>query len=210
MYTPSHFREERLPVLHRWMRENSFATFVSIVDGTLLATHLPALLDSTRGEFGTIRAHMAKANPHWQAFAPGAELLVIYQGPHGYISPSWYAANAAVPTWNYTAVHAHGVPRLLEGEAAMALLLDQVALFESGFERPWDTKGQAPEYIEGLANGIVAFEVEITRLEGKGKLSQNRPADRERLLAALQERGAPEDLALGTEMARAARAADSG
>lgn len=200
MYTPKHFREERLPVLHQWMRENSFATFVSMVDGAAFATHLPALLDSTRGDFGTIRAHMARANPHWHAFESGAELLVIYQGPHGYISPSWYEKAAAVPTWNYTAVHAYGVPKVLEGEAAMTLLLDQVALFESGFERPWDTSGQAPGYIDGLANAIVAFEVEVTRLEGKGKLSQNRPADREQVLTALQERGTPEDLALAAAM----------
>ena len=200
MYTPAHFREARLPVLHSWMRENSFATFVSVIDGAPFATHLPALLDSSRGQFGTIRAHMARANPHWRAFESGAELLVIYQGPHGYITPSWYEASAAVPTWNYTAVHAYGVPRVLEGEAAMALLLDQVALFESGFEKPWDTSGQAPGYIETMAKGIVAFEVEVTLLEGKGKLSQNRPADREQVLDALEERGAPEDLALASVM----------
>ena len=200
MYTPAHFREERLPILHRWMRENSFATFVSVIDGAPFATHLPALLDSTRGELGTIRAHMARANPHWRAFESGAGLLVIYQGPHGYITPSWYSATAAVPTWNYTAVHAYGVPRVLEGGAAMELLLDQVVLFESGFEKPWSTAGQAPGYIEGLAKGIVAFEMEVTRLEGKGKLSQNRPSDREQVLDALAERGAPEDLALASVM----------
>ena len=203
MYTPKHFREERLPVLHHWMRENSFATFVSVLDGAPFATHLPTLLDSTRGELGTIRAHMAWANPHWQAFESGAELLVIYQGPHAYISPSWYTATAAVPTWNYTAVHAYGVPKVLAGEAAMSLLLDQVALFESGFERPWDTSSQAPGYIEGLAKAIVAFEVEVKQIEGKGKLSQNRPADRDEVLTALQERGTPDDLALAAAMRRA-------
>ena len=200
MYTPAHFREDRLPVLHRWMRENSFATFVSVIDGAPFATHLPALLDSSRGQFGTIRAHMARANPHWRTFETGGQLLVIYQGPHGYVTPSWYVASAAVPTWNYTAVHAYGVPRVLEGETAMALLFDQVALFESGFEKPWDTGGQAPGYIETMAKGIVAFELEVTRLEGKGKLSQNRPADREQVLDALEERGAPQDLALASVM----------
>ena len=203
MYAPKHFREERLPVLHEWMRENNFATVVSMVDGAPFATHLPALLDSTRGDFGTIRAHMARANPHWQAFESGAELLVIYQGPHGYISPSWYDTAAAVPTWNYTAVHAYGVPKVLAGAAAMTLLLDQVALFESGFERPWDTSSQAPGYIEGLAKAIVAFEVEVARIEGKGKLSQNRPADRDRVLGELDERGTPEDLALAAAMREA-------
>lgn len=185
------------------MRENSFATFVSVIDGAPFASHLPALLDTSRGELGTIRAHMAKANPHCRAFETGAELLVVYQGPHGYITPSWYGDTPAVPTWNYTAIHAYGAPKILEGEAAMRLLLDEVAHFESAFERPWDTSGQAPGYIEGMARGIVAFEVAIGRLEGKGKLSQNRPADRERVLEALEARGAPEDLALAAVMREA-------
>ncbi|MBA4181977.1 MAG: FMN-binding negative transcriptional regulator [Anaerolinea sp.] len=189
MYTPSHFVEERLPVLHRWMRENSFATVVSVVDGAPFATHLPVLLDASRGESGTLRAHMAKANPHWHAFDGEAETLVIFQGPHGYITPSWYEPDRAVPTWNYTAVHAYGRPRVFQGEAALELLHDQVSLYESGFEKPWDMATQPPGYIEGMASGIVAFEVEIARLEGKGKLSQNRPADRDRVIAELQSRG---------------------
>lgn len=186
MYTPSHFVEERLVVLHRWMRENSFATLVSVVDGAPFATHLPVLLDAPRGEFGTLRAHMAKANPHWRAFAGEAETLVVFQGPHGYITPSWYESTQAVPTWNYTAVHAYGRPRMLEGEAALELLRDQVAFYEAGFEEPWETGTQAPGYIEGMAAGVAAFEVEVTRLEGKGKLSQNRPADRDRIIAELE------------------------
>ena len=128
-------------------------------------------------------------NPHWRAFGGEAETLVIFQGPHGYITPSWYESAQAVPTWNYTAVHAYGRPRILEGEAALDLLRDQVAFYESGFEKPWETSTQAPGYIEGMATGVVAFDVEVTRLEGKGKLSQNRPADRERVAAALESRG---------------------
>lgn len=189
MYTPPHFAEPRLPVLHRWMRENSFATFVSVVDGVPFASHLPALLDHSRGEFGVLRAHMAKSNPHWQAFTDGADLLVIFQGPHAYISPSWYESTKAVPTWNYTAVHAYGPARILAGDEVLELLLDQVALYESNFETPWEASSQAPGYLEGMANGIVAFEVEITRIEGKGKLSQNRPQDRERVIAALRSHG---------------------
>ena len=203
MYTPLHFVEERLTVLQRWMRENSFATVVSVVDGTPFATHLPVLVDGSRGQFGTLRMHMAKANPHWCAFGGEAETLVIFQGPHGYITPSWYESGKAVPTWNYTAAHAYGRPRILEGEAALELLRDQVAFYEAGFEKPWETSTQAPGYFEGMAAGVVAFEIEITRLEGKGKLSQNRPGDRERVIAGLEAggnaalasamRGCPED-----------------
>lgn len=189
MYTPLHFVEARVSILQRWMRENSFATVVSVVDGAPFATHLPVLLDASCGQFGTLRAHMAKANPHRQALEGEAETLVIFQGPHGYITPSWYESDRAVPTWNYTAVHAYGRPRILEGEAALELLQDQVAFYESGFDKPWETSTQAPGYIEGMAAGVVAFEIEISRLEGKGKLSQNRPADRERVIAALESRG---------------------
>lgn len=185
------------------MRENSFATFVSVVDGVPFATHLPALLDHSRGEFGVLRAHMAKANPHWQAFADGAELLVIFQGPHAYISPSWYESQKGVPSWNYTAVHAYGPARILAGDEALELLLDQVALYESNFEIPWEASSQPAGYIESRVNGVVAFEVEITRIEGKGKLSQNRPQDLERINAALRASG-NHALAAATEEAACA------
>ena len=204
MYTPKHFAEARLPVLHQWMRENSFATIVSMVEGAPFATHLPVLVDSSRGAFGVLRAHMAKANPHWATFAEDSELLVIFQGPHGYVTPSWYESMTAVPTWNYTAVHAYGLPRILGGEAALDLLREQVTFYESSLERPWDLASQPAGYIEGMAKGVVAFEIEVTRLEGKGKLSQNRPIDRDRVITALRARRDRESVALAGSMREAA------
>src|SRR6266516_4165261 len=115
MYIPAAFRETRLEVVHSLIREHSFGTLVSQLDGQLFATHLPFLLDAGRGPQGTLLGHMARANPHWECFSePDLESLVIFQGPHAYVSPSWYLSDLAVPTWNYTAVHAYGVASILE------------------------------------------------------------------------------------------------
>src|SRR5215471_12059277 len=101
MYIPAQFRETRLDVLHGVIRDHSFGTLVSVVRGQLFANHLPILLDDTRGRNGTLVGHMARANPHWQGFEPGAESLMIFQGPHTYVSPRWYRSELNVPTWNY-------------------------------------------------------------------------------------------------------------
>jgi transcriptional regulator len=179
MYIPAAFRETRQEVLHALIREHSFATLISQLDGQLFATHLPILLDASRGAAGTLVGHMARANPHWHAFvADSAESLAIFQGPHAYISPNWYRSEQAVPTWNYSAVHAYGTPLPLEDAGRVRALLDEtVGTFEAGLPRQWTTARVAEEYISGLARGIVAFEMPIARLEGKRKLSQNRPAD---------------------------------
>src|SRR5438132_1080087 len=113
MYIPPAFRIEDLPCLHAIMRENSFATLVTGAGGELCATHIPILLDPNRGKFGTLTGHVAKANTHWESLRGNVEALVIFQGPHAYVSPSWYKTQA-VPTWNYVAVHAYGRPRLIE------------------------------------------------------------------------------------------------
>jgi transcriptional regulator len=194
MYIPATFRETRSEVLHALMREHSFATLISILDGALFATHIPVLLDASRGEYGTLRAHMARANPHWRAFTPtpdATESLVIFQGPHAYISPSWYLSQQAVPTWNYTAVHAYGRPTVTtELSRVRELLEETVGTFEDGMPQPWTTAQAGEEYIANMAKGIVAFEMPISRLEGKRKLGQNRPAEDARSAAhGLQANG---------------------
>lgn len=177
MYIPAAFRETRTDVLHALMRDSSFATLISQLDGQLFATHLPILLDPAQGPHGTLRGHMARANPHWQAFASSApESLVIFQGPHAYISPSWYAAELAVPTWNYSAVHVYGRPAVLEdAEQVRALLDETVGTYEASLPQPWSTAKVTEDYVTKMAQGIVAFELPIARIEGKRKLSQNRP-----------------------------------
>lgn len=207
MYIPAHFKETDLEALHTVIRDYSFATLISVLDGELFATHLPVLLEADRGEYGTLVAHMARANPHWHAFtADAAESLVIFQGPHAYISPSWYVAEQAVPTWNYTVVHAYGRPLVMDDPARVrALLDDTVATFEAGQARPWSTAQPGEAYIANMARGIVAFEMPIGRLEGKRKLGQNRSVEDARGAAgALQASGDPVSQAVASLMLDAA------
>ncbi|MBV9325604.1 MAG: FMN-binding negative transcriptional regulator [Chloroflexi bacterium] len=212
MYIPAAFRETRPEVLHELIREHSFATLVSRVDGELFATHMPFLLDSTRGANGTLRGHMARANPHWRSFLQlqpereCEEALVIFQGPHAYISPNWYLAEQAVPTWNYSAVHAYGTPVLLDDWAHVRNLLeDTVQTFESGLPERWSTARAGEDYIARLGQAIVAFEIPITRLEGKRKLSQNRPSDIESAAAGLRAHGDATGQLVAEQMLHVAR-----
>ena len=178
MYIPKHFHEDNIDVLHAFMQEHSFATLVTQQDGIPLASHLPFLLDTERGPYGTLMAHMAYGNPQWRTFDDAREVLVIFQGPHAYISPSWYVddVESSVPTWNYTAVHAYGIAHLIEDITALYNILQKtVQVNEAHFEKPW--RLQLPdEYMQKKMQAIVGFEIEITRLEGKFKLSQNRSA----------------------------------
>src|SRR5687768_16599374 len=138
MYIPEHFRESSPEVLHDLIRRYSFGTLVSQVEGEPFATHLPFLLEAGRGAHGTLRAHMARANPHWQSLQESATALVIFQGPHAYVSPSWYATPVAVPTWNYAAIHAYGRARLVEDPGALHSLVDDtVRAYEQSYEAPW-------------------------------------------------------------------------
>jgi transcriptional regulator len=188
VYIPEANRETRLDVLHQIIRENSFGTLVTHCGGEMVATHLPLLLEAERGPHGTIVGHVARANGQWQAFREGAEVLAIFAGPHAYISPSWYAAELSVPTWNYEAIHAYGVPRLIEDAAELRCRLAQmVGTYEAGFREPWSLERLPDEFVEKMMRGIVGFEIPITRLEGKRKLSQNRSrADIEGVVAALR------------------------
>ena len=190
MYVPQHFREERTEVIHDLIEANSFATVVSNTSRGLFATHIPILLDRGRGELGTLRGHVARANPHWEELA-ASEALVIFGGPHAYISPSWYASSGRVPTWNYIAVHAYGTPRLIEDDAGLRAILDRtIATYERGLEPPWTIDRVEPGAVNAMLGSIVGFEMPIARLEGKRKLNQNRSrADREGAIAGLRAHG---------------------
>ena len=188
MYIPKAFREDDINTLHKLMREYSFATLITQHEGVPFATHLPFILDAQRGPNGTLLAHMARANPQWHHFASGQEELVIFQGPHAYISPSWYELELSVPTWNYAVVHAYGLPRLIEDQVKLYNLLKSlIHTHEAHFEKPWPFN-LPDDYLQKMMHGIVGFEIEITRLEGKFKMSQNRTeSERENVIAALQE-----------------------
>ncbi len=172
----------------------------------LEAAHLPFVLDRARGPLGTLIAHVARANPIWQRFAPEQAVLALFQGPHVYVSPDWYAAGGLVPTWNYLAVHAYGVPRVLESEASVTGALARLTrTMEEGLapKPPWTLAEIAAPSLKALMRGIVAFEIEIERLEGKRKLNQNRTAaDRAGVIRALEASGEPDGLAVARLMRR--------
>lgn len=187
MYIPKHFSEDELPVLHALMRDYSFANLVSVdADGVPFATPLPFLFEEEPEPYGTLLAHMALGNPQWRTFQPEREVLVIFQGPHAYITPSWYDEKLSVPTWNYATVHAYGRPRIItDHDELYACLRKLVSTHEAGFAEPWPFDLPA-QYIDKMMKGVVGFSLAITRLEGKFKMSQNRtPNERVRVSAEL-------------------------
>src|SRR5260370_31922683 len=146
MYIPAAFRESRSETLHELIRAYSFGTLVSVVDGEPFATHMPFLLDAERGHSGTLVGHLARPNPHWHGF--GSPAQAIFHGPHAYVSPSWYATDQAVPTWNYTAVHAYGVPSVVEAPGRVREILSaMVATFDSA----WTMDGLSEDYLANMA-----------------------------------------------------------
>jgi transcriptional regulator len=155
------------------MRNNNFASLVSTLEGQLIASHIPVIVQNRQGSI-TISGHLAKANRHWQAF--GTDMLVIFSGPHAYISPTLYEKLESVPTWNYIAVHAYGLPRAISFEHEPVLLQNLVSnliqAHEPSYQQQWDSLSE--KFRHGMLQGIVGFEMMVTRLEGKFKLSQNR------------------------------------
>lgn len=200
MHIPSHFRDDDLGRAQHTMREHPFALLVTAHDGATHLTWLPFLLDAADGALGTLEGHLARVNPHAEALLAGAPSVVAFLGPHGYISPRWYAEPShQVPTWNYVAVHAHGRPRPITDPAA---LLRVVTRLSDAFERerpaPW-TVVEAQAYAERLVPHILGFRIGVERIEHQRKLSQNRPAaDRAGVLEALA--GDPTQAALHAAM----------
>jgi transcriptional regulator len=201
MYIPSAFRIEDASKLAAFMQNHSFATLITHDGIAPFASHLPMLFRPDLGEHGTLVSHMARANTQWQHFASGCEVLAIFHGPHGYISPSWYQTELAVPTWNYATVHAYGVPTIFsEHESVVSLLRETVSVYEASFPQPW--RGDLPdEFRDKLMHAIVAFEIPVTRIEGKFKLGQNRPAaDTQGVFDALTNSADADSLALARMM----------
>lgn len=186
MYLPPAFREDRIEVLHELIRETVLATLVSATaEGGVEATHLPLLLDPEPAPFGTLLGHLARANGHVRQLARAREAVAIFLGPEAYVSPSLYPSKRAhgrvVPTWNYVAVHAIGTPELVEEPEALLDLVRQLTdRQEAGRAEPWAVSDAPPDFVAGQLKGIVGLRLRLTRIEGKLKLSQNRPAaDRE-------------------------------
>ncbi|WP_257350772.1 FMN-binding negative transcriptional regulator [Pseudalkalibacillus decolorationis] len=184
MYIPKHFEMNEKAEIYDMIEQHGFATICSQHEGSPYATHLPLTLD--RGE-GVLRGHFARPNTQWKDIE-GQEVLAIFQGPHSYISPSWYETNRAVPTWNYTAVHVYGQVEIVQSEKE---LMDSLRVMVQKYESPdspYKLNEVDPAYIEGSSKGIVGIKMKISRLEGKQKLSQNHPVERqERVIQQLEQ-----------------------
>lgn len=198
MYTPKHFEQTDERTLWDFIDAHAFGTLLTIVDGRPTLSHLPFLPDR---DAGVLHCHVARANPHWLEIQRSPQALAIFAGPHGYISPTWYAERGGVPTWNYSVVHVHGSAHAIDDAAHTRKHVEALAAkYESGRASPW-----VPEYDTRRLVGIVGIEIRVARLEGKFKLSQNRSAaDRAQVVAQLTATQRDEDAALARLMAAAA------
>lgn len=186
MYTPGHFDETRLDVLHALIARHPLGTLVTQGAAGLSADHIPFEIAAATAEapFGVLRAHVARANPLWRA---EGDALAVFQGASGYISPSLYEdkplTGKVVPTWNYAVVHAHGPLRAIEDPAWILALLERLTVqHETARAAPWSVKDAPPEFIDKLLGAIVGIEIPVRRLEGKWKMSQNRSASDRRTI----------------------------
>lgn len=186
MYIPRLNQMADIDTMIAFMEKNNFAILISAVDSVPMATQLPFTITGS-GDNLRLRCHFAKANPHWKSISQG-EILVVFSGPHAYISPTHYDAFESVPTWNYMTVHAHGKARLIdfsaEPEALEAMLIEMIDAHEPNYKNQWDQLSQ--RYKDGMKQGIVGVEIDVTRLEGKAKLSQNKTfPEQERIAESL-------------------------
>ncbi len=196
MYVPTHFAETRVDVLHELVRAHPLGALVVLGADGLDANHIPFEIDPEPAPFGTLRGHVARANPVWRDFSPEVEALAIFEGPHAYISPAWYASKKehgkVVPTWNYAVVHAHGIARAIEDASWLRAHVEALTnAHETGRQAPWAVGDAPADFIDKLLNAIVGIEISVTRLTGKWKVSQNRSVpDRIGVLEGLERDGA--------------------
>ena len=195
MYCPSLFAEARPEALRRIIETHPLGVLVTHGSDGLDADHVPFLYDPDSGPHGVLSAHVARANPLWQRCADGAQVLVVFRGVHGYISPSWYPskheAHRQVPTWNYEVVHAHGTLHVHDDARFVRGVVARLTRrHEAAEPRPWAMGESAPEFIDSMLRNIVGIEIRLSALVGKAKLGQNRePRDRLGAADALDARG---------------------
>ena len=185
MYIPEHFKETNPERISALIEGHHFGMLVTAPEGVPFVSHLPFLFSRLADSQGKLLGHMARANPQWRHFSTVNEVLTVFQGPHAYVSASWYSS-PGVPTWNYAVIHLRGTPRIIEDETELEALLEQLTrVHESPMPSPWEPK-LTGERRAKLLNMIVGFEIEITHIQGKFKLSQNRPAeDQQQVVEAL-------------------------
>ncbi len=197
MYQPQHHREDDPAVQHALIRAHPLGLLVTAGAGGLEANPIPFVLDAAAGARAVLRGHLARANRQWRDFDPSIEALVVFQGAEAYITPSWYATKAetgkVVPTWNYAIVQAYGALRVIEDADWLRRQIDALTLAQEGARpAPWQVADAPEPFVAAMLRGIVGIEIEIARIEGKWKVSQNRPeADQKGVVDGLRrERGA--------------------
>jgi transcriptional regulator len=202
MYSPRANQENRIPVVHKLMEDQTFASLITMGASGLFASHIPMVLHRDGTSFGRLRGHLSRANQQWKDFSPTVEALAIFSGPQHYITPSWYPekqqTSKVVPTWNYAVVHAYGYLKVIEdSEWLMAHLESLVTVHEAELAAPWKIEDAPADYIASQVKGIVGLEMVIERLEGKWKVSQNRSEqDRQGVAEGLAELDTAESLAM--------------
>ena len=198
MYIPKQFEETRVDVMHELIRARPFATLVTLAPDGLTANHIPFLISEQPAPFGTLQGHVARSNPLWQEASRTGDVLVVFQGPNAYISPSWYATKKetgkVVPTWNYAIVHASGPLRAIEDLVWLRAFVERLTEHnEAAVAQQWKVSDAPEEYLDKMLENIVGIEVPIARLSGKWKVSQNQPAvNRASVIDVLQASGQPE------------------
>ena len=194
--------------VQEFIQKNAFATLSSQVDGKPWATHLPVFLEKKSDGKFFLHGHLAKANPQWKQLAQAEDVLVVFQGPHAYISSSWYT-HENVPTWNYLAVHVYGKARLIEGEELLHHLKSLVDQYETGRPNRVQVETMTPSYLEGQIRALVGFEIEIKEIHASAKLSQNRDDENyERIVQQLEQSSSASDQEVAEEMRKRRQISD--
>ncbi len=197
MFVPRQYQPSEVNEIYQFLGHNSFANLVSTVNGKLWATHLPLMLSQDRTK---LHGHLSRANQQWKFFGEQREVMAIFNGPHAYISSSWYD-HENVPTWNYIAVHVYGTIRLVEGDELLNALKELTDKYEKSSKNPVSVEGMSEGYVEREIRGLVGFEITITDIQAAWKLSQNR--DRKNylnIISELEQRRAGDDLPVADEM----------
>ena len=196
MYTPKQFKASDEEV-KQFIQKNGFATLVTQRDGQLWATHLPLMLSADQTK---LEGHVSKGNKTWKHFEGDAEVMVVFQGPHTYVSSSWYN-HENVPTWNYLAAHVYGTIKIIEGEDVVASLTKLTNKYEQHSEHPVRVEDMSAEYMRQHLQALVCFDISITRIEASFKLSQNRDAESyQSIIHELDKRGDQDSIAIAKEM----------
>jgi transcriptional regulator len=208
MYLPTQFEETRIEELHALIRAHPLGTLITLSRSGLEANHIPFEVHPDPAPFGTLRAHVARANPMWREFSADTGALAVFQGPSAYITPSWYATKRetgkVVPTYNYAVVHAHGPMRAIEDRDWLRAFVGRLThRFEAPRKEPWQVTDAPTDFVENLLGAIVGLEIPIVRISGKWKMSQNRPAtDLPGIVNGLRETGDADRQAVAEQVER--------